>query len=223
MNRRLLKIAVGVVATAFCFAASLSTALPATASLDSEGELSYSVDGKTYSTNPPPIFADGIQLVPGDEIVESLWLRNDRDRGIEVNVQPLQPAESMQIYFETAKASKFTLGPSETTKVELKLGMRWSAANDSADQEEPSLEVQIDAVELAETEPSKTPDDQSEPPKSTTPDSQGPELEEKIPNTGFNGATLLLAGALAVLGGIVMAASRGAKQRSMKRTGSKHE
>ncbi|MGQ3383483.1 hypothetical protein [Glutamicibacter sp. TV12E] len=203
MDRVRVKIAVGAITALPCLV--LGLAVPAVADAETDRGLSYSLDGRSYAQNPPPIFAGVHALVPGDEVAKSLWIRNDRDREIEVSVRAVAPAASTEIYFTTVGASTFTLVPSGTTEVELRLGLPWSASNGSEDQQVPALEVRVDAVELAQ--------------EGGGPDAPGPEQEADLPDTGFSGAVLWAATGILALGGAVLAASRRMNRREQKRNG----
>lgn len=203
MDRDRLKIAVGAIAALPCLVFGL--AVPAAAGTEADRGLSYSLDGRSYAQNPPPIFAGGHELVPGDEVAKSLWIRNDRDRDVEVSVHALAPAEPTGIYFATTGASAFKLEPEGTREVELRVGLPWSASNGSKDQLVPELQVRVDAVESAREDGG--------------PDSSGPEQEIDLPETGFSGAVLWAAAGILALGGAVLAASRGANRREQERDG----
>lgn len=203
MDRTGLKIAVGALAALPCLV--LGLAVPAVADAETDRGLSYSLDGRSYAQNPPPIFAGGHALVPGDEVAKSLWIRNDRDRDVEVSVHAVAPAPSTGIYFATAGASAFKLEPEGTREVELRVGLPWSASNGSEDQQVPELQVRVDAVELAQ--------------EGGGPDAPGPEQEVDLPDTGFSGTVLWAAAGILALGGAVLAASRRMNRREQKRNG----
>lgn len=204
MDRGRLKIAMGAIAALPCLVLVLGLAVPA-AGAEADRGLSYSLDGHSYAQNPPPIFAGGHELVPGDEVAKSLWIRNDRDRDVEVSVHALAPAEPTGIYFATTGASAFTLEHEGTREVELRVGLPWSASNGSKDQLVPELQVRVDAVESAREDGG--------------PDSSGPEQEIDLPETGFSGAVLWVAAGILALGGAALAASRGANRREQERDG----
>ncbi|PRA04517.1 hypothetical protein CQ010_06245 [Arthrobacter sp. MYb211] len=190
-------------ASAAALIACLSAApVHARSDQDSAGGLSYSSDGRNFSQAPPPLFGGEPVLVPGDEVIGALWIRNDRGLEIEVSVQPKDPAAHTQIYFETIGLSRFRLEPEESVKVGLRMGMPGSATNGSQDQEERSLQVQINAVEIGigktpEPEPSQPPRETDAPPEAP-PEKNTPDQRDQLSDTGFSGGVIALGiGALA--------------------------
>lgn len=167
-----------------------------------DGGLSYSIDGRKFSQAPPPLFSGKPVLVPGDEFIGALWIRNDRGLEVEVNVQPKAPEAHTQIYFETTGQSRFRLEPDESVKVGLRMGLPDSANNRSQDQKVRSLQVQINAVETGtgeapESETSQPPRETDAPPEDS-PENNSPDQWDQLSETGFNGGLVLLGiGALA--------------------------
>ena len=207
-ERQRLKIIIGVFAVAPCCA--FATVVPAIAGETADHGLSYSVDGQSYSQNPPPIFKDVHALVPGDDVEGSLWIRNDRQSAIELGVQAVPPPESTEIYFKAAGASKFHLEPADATEVELRLGLPLSAGNDSEDQIVPGLEVRVHAMEpVASSEPTQRPG-----PSDDSNDHEGDLLD-----TGVNLETLWASLALAMLGSVALIASRRRNRRHHEKDG----
>jgi len=195
---------------------------------ETEQGLSYSLDGQAYSDVPPPVF-DGIPaLVPGDESTRYLWIRNDRESEIEVRIRPFEPEASTRIYFETAGASVVRLEPDQAAEIGLQVGLPWSSGNGSQGQQVPSLQVRIDAVEVAGTDgpapdPSQPPRDEEHPngdeprEESTQPDPR--ERRDDLADTGSNGASLLAAAGIAGLAGLVLLAVRRRKQNELEADG----
>lgn len=169
---------------------------PAEARQPSDKGLAFSVDGKAYSVAPPEMFSQIPILVPGDRITEALWIRNERDSKIEVNVEPDIQTEQSEVYFRTDGASTFVLYPGQSTKVVLQLGLPFASTNRSEGLVENSARVIIRAAETLNAEnpdqnPSVPPVESGNPPKKYPevhyPDSNVPEDQKNLSDTGFGG------------------------------------
>lgn len=192
--------------------------VPRASASSAEKGLSYSVDGQAYSQNPPQLFEDESTLVPGDEIIRSFWVRNDRPTGIEVTVQPVAPEASTRMYFETVNASVARLQPAQAKKFELRIGLPWSADKLAEDRQERSLQVRIDAVETYDSGEPPSPD-----PRDQSPQGTDPEEKDELADTGFSSLWLLMALGSLVAGGIALGASRYRHQRIAQGRETKHE
>lgn len=220
-------LAASAAMTAVIPCAALGLALPASAAETDQG-LSYSLDGRVYSDAPPQVFGGAPVLAPGVESTGSLWIRNDRESDIEVRIRTIEPAASTRIYFETAGATVVRLEPDKAAEFGLRVGLPWSAKNESEDQQVPSLQVRIDAVELAggvgqAPDSSRPPDEGDSPdsdaPREELPQSDPPERHDGLGDTGFRGAALLAAAGIAGIGGLSLLAAQRRKQKELETDG----
>lgn len=155
--------------------------------------LRFSVDGKEFSEAPPKMFSHIPILVPGDKITEALWIRNVRDRNIEVNVEPDIQTEQSEVHFRTEGASTFVLHPGQSAKVSLQLELPFASTNRSERLVENSARVIISAAETLDA---------------THPDQNVPEDQESLGDTGFGVRIFLLALGTLAAGSAILWSSR---------------
>lgn len=99
-----------------------------------ETALAYSADGVDYSTAVPELFAHSPKLVPGENLEETLWVRNDNAKSVDISVAALMPGEPAWQSSGQAPQSEVTLNPGATGTVLVRLSLPASSGNNSQGQ-----------------------------------------------------------------------------------------
>ncbi|WP_104108833.1 hypothetical protein [Arthrobacter sp. N199823] len=143
-------------AAAVVAAAIGTTAAPAIAQrppmvLVSEGNpdiaFSYSLDGIAFSKAVPDLFSGSPKLVPGQEIEERLWVRNENSVAVEVSVAAEAPlGEREPTRAGLTPSPVVTLAPGAAAPLQVRMWLPESADNSSQSQTWP-VRLQVNARE----------------------------------------------------------------------------
>lgn len=110
---------------------------------------SYSSDGIAFSKAVPDLFSASPKLVPGQEIEEQLWVRNENSVAVEVSVAAVAPLGDREITRAGLTPSPvITLAPGAAAPLQVRMWLPESADNSSQSQTWPVL-LQVNARESA--------------------------------------------------------------------------
>lgn len=143
--------------------------------------ISYSLDGKNFSSSVGTIFPTDLKLVPGDKIEKRLWLRNERNEDIQFSVVPVLSDEKSQLEVSIVGAGMHQLEPDEKTVISLQVELPRDATNYSQDRMS-NLMLDIKISESVRT------------------DQQGPDVRENLATTGFEDRLLLMTVGIIAMG-----------------------
>ncbi|MHA6968911.1 hypothetical protein ACX5K5_14590 [Glutamicibacter bergerei] len=168
-------------------------------------QLSYSTDGENYSHTPLPVFANVEKIIPGESTSRSLWVRNDLSKSIEITVHTNTLEGANDLRAEASPKGIISLSAGETTTVVIRAWLPEAAGNATQNISSENISIRVRA---SEKDPlGEKPDEESAPPVEN-PDSQPPQDQDQLGDTGFFPRFLPLAIGALITGGILFALSR---------------
>lgn len=146
-------LAAAVVAAAIGTTAAPAVAQHAPMVVVSEGNpdiaFSHSSDGVAFSKAVPDLFSASPKLVPGEEIEEQLWVRNENSVAVEISVAAVAPLGDRELTRTGLTPSPVvTLEPGAAAPLQVRMWLPESADNSSQSQTWP-VRLQVNARESA--------------------------------------------------------------------------
>lgn len=113
--------------------------------------LAYSADGIEYSAIFPVLFTSTTQLVPGEGLAESLWIRNDNTMTVKVwlAVPASGGIAQSHLHAELKPQSVVTIEPGASSELQAHVWLPESAGNDIQTRQLP-VKLQIHVSEVAD-------------------------------------------------------------------------
>ncbi|AIY03646.1 hypothetical protein ART_4047 [Arthrobacter sp. PAMC 25486] len=114
-----------------------------------DASFAYSADGVAYSDSVPELFATSAKLVPGEDVEEKLWVRNDNAMAVNVSVAAMAPPGAGEAAHAGLTPSPVvTLEPGAAAPLKVRMWLPESADNSSQASSLP-IRLQVNAREAA--------------------------------------------------------------------------